>query len=191
MVETLVFSSRTKDKIVRLLYQDPLKRYHMRQIERLVGERINSVREALIGLTQSGFIIEERVGRKLLFQANSSGLYYDEILRITAKQTGLGRRILKEKMKLGKIRVAFLTTHFYQKQPRNSDEIDLFVVGVISIAELARLTKEEGEKLGIEINYSVMTDEEFAFRKKNKDPFLTRILLRNKLLLIGKEDYLL
>jgi len=190
-MEALFFSSRSKDKIIRLLFSNPQERYHMRQIERLTGERINSVREALGGLSRGGFITQERVGRKLVFQAHSGGLFYDEVLRMVTKQVGLGARLIKEKMRLGKIKVAFLTTHFYQKQPRRSEEIDLFVIGTISIAELAKLTKEEGEKLGIEINYSVMTDEEFAFRIKNKDPFLSKILQRNKLLLIGKEDYLL
>jgi len=190
-MEASIFSSRSKDKIIRLLYSAPQQKHHMRQIERLIKERINSVREALNSLKRDGFITEERVGRKLLFQANLSSPYYDEVLRMVSKQIGLGARILKEKMKLGKIKVAFLTTHFYQKQPRGGEEVDLFVIGVISIAELAKLTKEEGEKLGIEINYSVMTDEEFSFRKKNKDLFLSKILQRNKLLLIGKEDYLL
>lgn len=186
-----IFSSQSKEKIVKLLFGNPLQSHHMRQIERLTGERINSVREALLSLARDGFINKERLGRKVLFQANQQGLFYDEVLRMVTKETGLGRRLIKEKMKLGKIRVAFLTSHFYQRQSRTEEEIDLFVIGTISIAELAKLTKEEGEKLGIEINYSVMTDEEFHFRKRNKDPFLAKIMQKNRLLLIGKEDYLI
>ena len=185
-----IFSSKTKDKVIKLLYGAPNKQYHMRQIERLVAERINSVREALLSLVKEGFLKQEKVGRKILFQINPDNLYYDEIIRMVGKQNGLGQRIIKEKQRLGKIKVAFLTSNFYLNSNHKEDEIDLFVVGTISMAELAKICAEEGKKLGWEINYSVMTLEELGFRQKNKDPFLNKILQKNRLILIGKEEYL-
>ncbi|OGK66484.1 hypothetical protein A2313_03465 [Candidatus Roizmanbacteria bacterium RIFOXYB2_FULL_41_10] len=185
-----IFSSQTKDKIIKLLYASPGKQYHMRQIERLVGERINSVREALLFLVKDGFLNQEKIGRKILFQANANNLFYDELIRMVGKQDGLGQRIIKEKQRLGKIKAAFLTSNFYLATNRKQDEIDLFVVGTISMAELAKICAEEGKKLGWEINYSVMTLEELGFRQKNKDPFLNKILQKNRLFLIGKEEYL-
>lgn len=186
----LIFSSQTKNKIIKLLYSQPNLQFHMRQIERLVDERINSVREALLYLVKNSFVEQEKRGRKTLFKANSQCLCYDEILRIVSKQTGLGERIIKEKQRLGKIRVAFLTSNYYTLIEHNNNEIDLFVVGTVSMAELAKICSEEGKKLGWEINYSVMTLEELGFRHKNKDPFLNKILQKNRLILIGKEDYL-
>ena len=190
MVAIIVFSSQTKNKIIKLLYSSPNQAFHMRQIERLVKERINSVREALLSLNRASFINREKIGRKILFQANQNCLFYDEVLRMVAKQTGLGERIIKEKLRLGKIKAAFLTGNFYQKQERVGEEIDLFVVGTISVPELAKITMEEGKRLGIEINYSAMTYEEFSFRQKNKDPFLSNIMQKNRLLLLGKEEFL-
>lgn len=162
----------------------------MRQTERLVNERINSVREALLSLAEGGLIKKENVGRKVLFWANSEGLYFDELLRIVCKLGGLGKRIIKEKQRFGKIKTAFLTSNFYYPQTRRADEIDLFVVGVVSMAELAKVCAEEGKKKGWEINYSVMAPEEFSFRQKNKDPFLNKVLQRNRLILLGKEENL-
>ncbi|MEK7075673.1 MAG: hypothetical protein AAB948_02690, partial [Patescibacteria group bacterium] len=51
----------------------------------------------------------------------------------------------------------------------------------------AKITKEEGEKEGVELNYSVMTPEELNERKKNKDSFLTRLLQRNRVYIIGSD----
>lgn len=189
-MKTFIFSSKTKDKIVLLLYAHPKQQYHMRQIERLVQERINSVREALLFLVSCGHITQERRGRKILFQANPQGLYYDELLRMVAKNTSLGKRIIKEKLRLGKVKVAFLTSNFYTFAEHNENEIDLFIVGTVSLAELAKICAEEGEKITREINYSVMTLEEYGFRQKNKDPFLSKILQKNRLILVGKEEYL-
>ena len=170
------------------MYEHPKEKYHMRQIERLIHERINSVRSALIALTKEGVCSRETIGKKVFFQANQNYVFYDELLRIVTKSTGLGGRIVKEKLKLGKIKTAFLSLGYYRQLMHAAEDIDLFIVGNVPVAEIAKVAKEEGDKRGIEINYSVMTPEEFLFRKKNKDPFLLAILQKGRLVLIGNED---
>lgn len=183
-----LFSGRAKTKALFLLYEHPKEKFHMRQTERLTHERINSVRSALLVLTKEGVCTKEVLGKKTFFQANPSYLFYDELLRVVAKSTGLGGRILKEKLKLGKIKTSFLSMSYYQQTQRKEEDIDLFIVGTVPVAEVAKIAKEEGLKRGIEINYSVMTPEEFSFRKKNKDPFLMAIVRKGRLVLIGNED---
>ncbi|MFA6005613.1 MAG: hypothetical protein WC775_03980 [Patescibacteria group bacterium] len=183
-----LFSGRAKTKALFLLYEHPREKFHMRQIERLTHERINSVRSALIALTKEGVCSKEAIGKKTFFQANQNYVFFDELLRIVAKNTGLGGRIVKEKLKLGKIKTAFLSLGFYRQLARTTEDIDLFIVGSVPVAEIAKVAKEEGDKRGVEINYSVMTPEEFVFRKKNKDPFLLSILQKGRLVLIGNED---
>ncbi|MCR4330166.1 MAG: hypothetical protein NUV65_06515 [Candidatus Roizmanbacteria bacterium] len=185
------FFSKTKSKILLLLYENPHERFHMRHIERLTKERINAVREALVYLEKKKIVSMEPVGRKRFFQANTRGLFYDELLRMTAKKTGLGGRILTEKPRLGKVRFAFLTAFFYRQLQREENEIDLCVVGNVSLREVSHIAQEEGERRKIEINYSVMNYEEFTFRKKNKDPFLLSLLEKPRLMLIGSEEDLL
>ncbi len=187
----VLFGSKTKAKIIALVFENPHTSYHMRKIERLVGERINAVRSALVVLVREGVLTQERIGKKILFQANPKYIYYDELLRIVAKHTGLGGRIIKERLKLGKISFAFITENCYKRLPRAEDDIDLFIVGTVSLAEVAKIAREEGEVRGSEINYSVMTPEELRFRKKNKDPFLQNVLQKNRLVLIGKEELFL
>jgi hypothetical protein len=183
-----LFSGRAKTKVLFLLYEHPKEKFHMRQIERLTKERINSVRSALIALAKEGVCSREVIGKKTFFQANQSYVFYDELLRIVAKNSGLGGRLVKEKLRLGKIKTAFLSLNYYRQLTRTAEDIDLFIVGSVPVAEIAKLAKEEGDKQGTEINYSVMTPEEFTFRKKNKDPFLLSILQKGRLVLLGNED---
>ena len=58
------------------------------------------------------------------------------------------------------------------------------------MAELSALIRAEEEKREKEINYTVMTDEEFEFRRKRRDPFLLGILESGKVMVIGDEDKL-
>jgi hypothetical protein len=65
------------------------------------------------------------------------------------------------------------------------------VVGTIVLPELAVLVRNEEARLGKEINYTAMTEEEFKFRKKRNDPFIAGILGGTRLMLLGDEEAML
>ena len=184
-MQRVPFLKKTKSKVFTLLYKDPSARLHMRAIERQTGERINAVREALLSLTEEKVIVSDVVGKKRFFQANTTNPYYDELLRIVARSTGLGARILSEKARLGKIKAACLTATYYRHEEPIEGSVDLFLVGSVSLKEISRIAAEEGEERKREINYSVMDADEYAYRLKNKDPFLAQILQQQYLILIG------
>ena len=71
------------------------------------------------------------------------------------------------------------------------DEVDLLIVGNVVLPELALLVREEEKRLNTEINYTVMTEEEFAFRKKKRDPFIVSILSGSRVMLLGDEETML
>ena len=80
---------------------------------------------------------------------------------------------------------------FLRKMKDQPDEVDLLIVGNVVLPELALLIREEERRLATEINYTVMTDEEFDFRKKKRDPFIVTILSSSRVMLIGDEETML
>ena len=61
----------------------------------------------------------------------------------------------------------------------------------VVLPELAILVRNEEMRLGTEINYTAMTEEEFKFRKQRNDPFLVGILSGSRVMIIGDEEGLL
>jgi hypothetical protein len=55
---------------------------------------------------------------------------------------------------------------------------------------LAQLVKGEEVRKERELNYTVMTEEEFAFRKRRRDPFVLSVLEGSRVMLIGDEEEL-
>ncbi len=104
---------------------------------------------------------------------------------------GLGAAILKNRAKLGKIKYAALSGKFVRRLPKNPEDIDVLVVGTVVLPELALLVREEEKRVNSEINYTVMAEEEFDFRKKRRDPFILSILLGSKIMVIGDEESML
>jgi hypothetical protein len=73
---------------------------------------------------------------------------------------------------------------------RANTDVDLLVVGNIVLPELAQIVKNEEVRREREINYTVMTEEEFAFRKRRRDPFVLSILEGSRVMVIGDEEEL-
>jgi predicted nucleotidyltransferase len=112
-------------------------------------------------------------------------------LAVVSKTTGLGRAIIEARNKIGKVNFVMFSGRFARgKQRKKEDDIDILVVGEVVLPELATLIRTEESKRGKEINYTVMSKEEFEFRKKRRDPFLLSILSGSRTMIIGDEEEL-
>lgn len=190
MLEDIVVS-RVRFKLLCLFFSSPTELFHVRQLVRKTGEEINAVRRELQNLEKTGLLQKEPRGNRLCYWLDNRYPLYAQMAAIVAKETGLGEQIIKFKNRIGKISFCVFSGKFVRRMPRKEDEVDILVVGNIVMVELASLIKAEEEKRGQEINYTVMTDEEFAFRKKRRDPFLLGILNASKVMIIGDEEELL
>lgn len=190
MIETIVVS-KVRVKLLEVFYGNPTELFHVRGLTRKINEEINAVRRELSNLEEGGIVKKEPRGNRLYYWVNPTYVFYPELLAIFLKESGLGSQIIKYRNRIGKISFCVFSGKFVKKLERKEDEIDVLVVGNVVMAELASLIKAEEEKRGKEINYTTMSDEEFIFRKRRKDPFLLGILFGSKLIVIGDEEELL
>ncbi|MBI2611261.1 hypothetical protein HYW54_00755 [Candidatus Gottesmanbacteria bacterium] len=190
MLEDLIIS-RVRVKILQLFFQNIGQMYHVREIVRRVDEEINAVRRELLHLEKAGILQKDRRANRLFYILRRDYPLHFDLLYLTAKTTGLGGGILKNRVKIGRLKYVCLSGKFIRNLPRTQNEVDLLVVGKAVIPELAQLIRhEEGRRNG-EINYTVMTEDEFEFRKKRKDPFILGILNSSKLMIVGDEEELI
>lgn len=186
-----IITSKTRIKLLELFFQDPKSMYHVREIVRRVNEEINAVRRELIYLEKKGILQREPRANRVYYYLDRNYPYYYDLVRLQAKSTGLGSDIIKNKMKLGKIKYAMLSGKFIRNIRENPDEVDLLIVGTVVVPELALIVKQEEARRGAEINYTVMSEEEFVFRKKRLDPFISSILKGSRVMLLGDEESML
>ena len=179
--------SKVRVKLLETFLVDPSEMYYVRDLVRRTGEEINAVRRELTHMENAGMVKKEPRGNRLYYWFRKDYLFYDELLRLVAKTTGLGREIIKNRAKLGTVSFVSFSQKFVRKMPREKDEIDILVVGEVVLPELAGLIKAEEGKRGREINYTVMKNDELAFRKQRHDPFLMSILSSAKIMIIGDE----
>lgn len=191
MLEDLIVS-KTRMKLLELFLTNPGKIHHVRELVRRVKEEINAVRRELAHLEKKSIVSKEPRGNRLYYGIRKDYPLFVELTEIFAKTRGLGADILKYRPKLGKLRFVAFSGRFARRMVKTDPEqVDVLVVGEVVLPELALLIRAEEARRSEEINYTVMTEEEFGFRKKRRDPFIVSILSGTRLMIIGDEEELL
>jgi len=186
-----IIISRVRVKLLEIFLSQPGQIIHVRDLVRRTKEEINAVRRELLHMEKAGMVSKEPRANRLYYSFRKDYTLYYDLLALVTKTTGLGGAIIKHKHKLGRVRFAMLSGKFARNVPGSADEGDLLVVGNVVVAEVAALVREEELRRGREIFFTPMSEEEFVFRKKKKDPFIVSILLGSRIMVIGDEEELL
>lgn len=179
--------SRVRSKLLKIFLSNPSEMYYVRELTRMAKEEINAVRRELSHMQEKGMIKSEQRGNRLYYQFKETYPFFLELLAIVSKTTGLGKQIIQNRSKLGFIKLCFISTKFVRKLKRDKDDIDLLIVGKVIMPQINLIVKQFEEAHSQEINYSCMTEDEFTYRLSRKDPFITNILVKGRITLIGDD----
>ena len=186
-----LITSKSRVKLLNVFLANPNDMFHVRELVRRTTDEINAVRRELAFLEKKGVLIKEPRANRVYYFLSKNYPFYFDLLKIGSKNIGLGADVLKNRAKIGKIKYAMFSGKFLRRMKDQPDEVDFLIVGNIVLPELALLVREEEKRLTTEINYTVMTEEEFDFRKKKRDPFIVSILSGSRVMLIGDEETML
>lgn len=176
--------SKTRLKLINIFYKDVRELFYVRQLVRQTGEEINSVRRELLNLKKAGLLLSEVRGNRLYYWANPDNNLYIDLMILSHKTTGLCSSIQKNISKVGQLKL-LICTFPYLLGNTGSDDVDLIIVGDISIKEIDTLVSEEEKILGREINYMVMSKTEFKLRRSKRDPIIINFFLNYPAVLLG------
>ncbi|MDQ5901110.1 MAG: hypothetical protein QG600_842 [Patescibacteria group bacterium] len=186
-----LITSKSRTTLLKVFLANPYEMYHVRECVRRTGDEINAVRRELQFLEKNGILQKEQRANRVYYSLDKEYPFYFDLLGIGAKTIGLGDEVIKNRPKLGKIKYALFSSRFVRRIKKNPDDVDFVVIGTIVLPELAALVRTEEGRLGTEINYTAMTEEEFKFRKKRNDPFIAGILAQGRVMLLGDEESML
>lgn len=186
-----LITSKSRVKLLNVFLLNPYEMYHVRECVRRTEDEINAVRRELQFLNKNGILTREQRANRVYYQLDKNYPFYFDLLSIGAKTLGLGHDIMKNRAKLGKIKYAMFSGQFVRRQKRSPEDVDFMMVGTIVLPELSVLVRKEEGRLGAEINYTAMSEEEFKFRKKRNDPFIDGILMGGRVMLMGDEEAML
>lgn len=197
MIDAL-FGSKTRVKLLHLFLNSPGQSFYVREITRKIDEQINSVRRELSNMLEIGIITSDSADNKLYYQVNQRYDYYvplraifgdniEEVSTISPVVEVSSGEYANAIQSIPGLRLAVFSGVLVRG---STSQVDVILVGTLPAPKLKAAIKliEKGE--GRDINYSVLSYDEFYYRLSIRDRFITEILNGKHIIVVDKDDVL-
>jgi hypothetical protein len=198
MIDAL-FGSKTRVKLLHLFLNSPGQSFYVREITRKIDEQINSVRRELSNMLEVGIITSDSADNKLYYQVNQRYDFYvplraifgDNVAEVSVapvSSEGSSDEYSAIIRTIAGLRLAIFAGVLVRG---STSEVDVVLVGNLSPVKVKSAIKviEKGE--GRDINYTVLSYDEFYYRLSIRDRFITEILNGKYTVIVDKDSVLL
>jgi predicted nucleotidyltransferase len=181
----------TRRDVLGLLFSRPDTAFYVREVARLTGAAVGAVQRELTALVGAGILERSERGRQVYYQADRRCPVFEELRSIVVKTSGLAEPLRAALASLApRIEAAFVFGSLADSEGSPASDVDLFVIGDVTLGDVADVLANAEDRLGREINPVVQSPKEFPRRVTAGDHFLSRVLGEPKLFLIGDDDVL-
>lgn len=149
---------------------------HLRELERRTGLNSRGIMRELHALRDAGILSSKQVGRQVIYRLNPEGPIYPELCNLILKTAGLADVLRATLLPFAKrIELAYVYGSFASGGANAESDVDLMIVGDVSLRELAGPLRRAAEELSREINPTVYQPEEYHSRLRQEDSFVFRV----------------
>lgn len=168
---------KTRQAVLVLLFEQPNAAFYLREISRLTGLSPGQLQTELTQLTDADLVLRTMDGNRISYQANRQHPVFGELQALVGKTCGLPSRIRTALEPAAKeIQFAAIYGSFAKGGNHARSDIDLIVVGEISLEALVSLIQPVEEQSGREISIRLYGLTDFKKRQESGDHFLQSVL---------------
>jgi len=198
MIDAL-FGSKTRVKLLHLFLNNQGKSFYVREITRKIDEQINSVRRELSNMLEVGIITCDSADNKLYYQVNQRYEFFVPLKAIfsdTLNDVNFDSHILEDNFDkeytqiISDITGLRLVIFSGVLVKGSSSSVDVLFVGNITPIKIKSLIKTIEKNEGREINYSILSYDDFYYRLSIRDKFIAEIMNGKYNVIIDKDNVL-
>jgi predicted nucleotidyltransferase len=179
---------QTRGRILSTLYGTPDEAFFVRQIARSVDVSVGAVQRELTTLADAGLILRARTGNQVFYRANRDHPAYAELHALLAKTAGVFHQLAEALSPLTeRIQFAFVYGSFARGEENAESDIDLMIVGSVTLDELLEQLAPVERALHRPVNPTVYSLEELRAKLQADNHFLKAIQRGKNIFLIGDE----
>jgi predicted nucleotidyltransferase len=184
-----LFLSRARAEIFRQLFGLRKAELHLRALQRGSGMSAPTIKGELDKLRNLDLVVVRKDGNRHYYSANRDHPLYPEIRSLVSKTAGF-ISALRDDLSRKEIKTAFVFGSMAADNETAQSDIDLMVIGDVTLRKVVGWLSKAREYAGREINPHVLTPREFKKRLKSKEHFLESVLKSPRFFIIGNEDEL-
>ena len=175
-VANLLFG-KTRRAVFSVLFETPQRACYLRELARMTGVSPGTLQQELQQLVQAELVVRRQDGNRVTYTANAAHPVFAELQGLIRKTCGMPAQLQSILQPLAdRLHYASIYGSLAKGTARADSDIDLIVVGDITLGEVLERVEPLEQTLGREVNARVFTRQEFQTRMDNADPFLTRVL---------------
>lgn len=179
----------TKRKILMLFFLNPDQEYYFSEVVRLIGTRQGAIQRELKSLSEADILLVEKRGRQKYYTVNKNHSIFTDLRNIIFKTFGVIDQIKKELIELEKkIKIAFVYGSFTRGEEISSSDIDLFIIGEVSLHEIVDSLSNVEQSIRREINPTIYSEKEFKIKFSKNNHFIRSIMKTEKEFILGSEN---
>jgi DNA-binding transcriptional ArsR family regulator len=187
LAENLLGSSRAA--VLATLLLRPDEALHVRELARVTGVSPGTLHRELRALSDLGLLVRRETGRQVFYAADRSSPIFEELAGILRKTAGLADVLRAALAPVSDaIALAFVYGSMASGTASTHSDVDVMVLGKASFGNVVQALHPAQTALGREVNPTVMTVTEFDKKRRTGDGFITTVLQRSKIWLIGGDD---
>jgi len=125
-----------------------------------------------------------------LVQANRATPIFEELRGIVEKTSGVAA-VLRAALEVlaDRLQLAILYGSVAKETDVSSSDVDvLLVADDLTLEDAFAAFRDAERRLGRPVSPTIYTRQEFAARRRSRQPFLTKVLVGNHVVLLGKVD---
>ena len=173
--------SKSRAAVFSVLFVRILPQLHLREISRRTGFAVRTVQCELQRLVDCELVIESADGNRKLFRANRDHPIFEEIVRIIEKTVGIEQKLRNVFAGLDEVESAWIFGSYASGRMKPGSDIDVLIVGDLTLRQAAKILKSISETSGHECNPKIYTRDEYERARAESDGFLERILREPKI----------
>lgn len=186
-----IFASPTLARLLSVLFTSPDREFYQRELMDASGAKMYSVQREMARLEKMGLVFRTPRGNRVYYRANRSHPAFEDLKRVVLKTIGLGDALRVAVAPLAsKVQVAFVFGSFAKGEETATSDVDILLIGDLSLRELSSVLGPISHEMGREFNPVIYSPAEFKERLADGHHFLTEVLKSEVLFLIGDKSAL-
>jgi predicted nucleotidyltransferase len=169
----------------------PDREWYLSDLAAHLGVAPSSLQRTLVDLTRAGILSRRANGNRVYYRPDPACPILPELAAILTKTAGIAEPLREALTPFAdRILVAFIHGSVAEEREHSGSDVDLIIIGEVPGADLSFALRPLHERLGREVNFTRYTPKEFRAKVADGQHFLTSVLQKQRIFLIGGENEL-
>lgn len=173
--EMISLRSKVAIKLMDYYFLNPDAQHYINELARILELDPKNTETKLKEFEKIGLFKSEFRGKERYFFLAKDSPLLEHYRQIFLKTYGIEKRLKDMLQDIKGLKEAYIFGSYATNKMDSSSDIDILAVGSHSVLELQRLIAKLQKDTAREFNVTNLSQKEFAAKKKDKDPFISRV----------------